>query len=128
MSRMSPDPLGRLAIPASPDADSSAAILRPRRGRRAAAFPGSIRPARQAQTPKPAQETQVAADTDAWIARVVVADRASYCSAKPSVAAIMPPRPNRPAPVDPLLCGHHHRASQEGREAAGAVVHITSRC
>jgi hypothetical protein len=32
----------------------------------------------------------------------------------------MPPAPERPRPVDLLLCGHHYRVSRKALAAAGA--------
>jgi len=34
----------------------------------------------------------------------------------------MPPAPERPRPVDLLLCGHHYRVSRQALAAAGARV------
>jgi len=50
------------------------------------------------------------------------ADRACCCSARPAVAALLPPAPGRDHPTELLLCGHHYRASREALEAAGATV------
>jgi hypothetical protein len=38
------------------------------------------------------------------------------------VRAIMPPTPERPHPVDLLLCGHHYRVSRRALTAAGARI------
>lgn len=86
------------------------------------------RHATSAQTPESAQQEPVTADADAWTARIARADRACCCSARPVAAAIMPPRPGRPHPVDLLFCGHHLRAAKAGLEAAGAVIHYAPRC
>lgn len=37
--------------------------------------------------------------------------------------AILPTAPDRPLPVDLLLCGNHYRRSQRGLAASGAVVY-----
>ena len=66
-------------------------------------------------------------DTADWVVRLALAPRACCCSAKPAVAAIMPPNPDRPEPVDLLLCAHHYRASAGCLQAAGAVIHTASR-
>jgi hypothetical protein len=34
----------------------------------------------------------------------------------------MPPTPDRPHPVDLLLCGHHYRVSRRALTAAGARI------
>jgi hypothetical protein len=39
------------------------------------------------------------------------------------VRAIMPPTPERPHPVDLLLCGHHYRVSRQALAAAGADIY-----
>jgi hypothetical protein len=39
------------------------------------------------------------------------------------VRAIMPPTPDRPHPVDLLLCGHHYRVSRQALAAAGADIY-----
>ena len=53
----------------------------------------------------------------------VVADRACCCPARPVVTVIMPPAPDRPYPVDLLLCGHHFWVSRAALTAAGAAVY-----
>jgi len=50
------------------------------------------------------------------------ADHACCCPARPVVIAIMPPGPGRPQQTELLLCGHHHRVSQQALRAAGAMV------
>jgi hypothetical protein len=55
--------------------------------------------------------------------RLTLADRACCCPARPAVTVVMPPVPDRPHPVDLLLCGHHYRASRAALHAAGAVVY-----
>ncbi len=50
------------------------------------------------------------------------ADRACCCPAYPVAQAIMPAAPERPHPVDLLLCGHHYRVSRQALAAAGATV------
>jgi len=50
-------------------------------------------------------------------------DRACCCPAQPVVRAIMPPVPQRPHPVDLLLCGHHYRVCRQALIAAGALIY-----
>jgi hypothetical protein len=85
---------------------------------------------RHAAPPPTAGETgpdELSPAAQAWTARLDLAPRACCCPARPAVAAIMPPRPGRPRPVDLLLCGHHYRASASALEAAGATVHLGAR-
>jgi S-formylglutathione hydrolase FrmB len=55
--------------------------------------------------------------------RLMPADRACCCPARPMVTVVMPPTPGRPHPVDLLLCGHHYHASRAVLHAAGAAVY-----
>lgn len=50
-------------------------------------------------------------------------DRACCCPSRPVMRVLMPPTPERPHPVEFLLCGHHFRVSQWTLAAAGAVAH-----
>ncbi len=52
-----------------------------------------------------------------------VASRACCCAASPLVRVVMPPTPDRPRPVDLLLCGHHYRASHAALQEAGAAAY-----
>jgi len=52
-----------------------------------------------------------------------LADRACCCPGRPVVTVIMPPAPERPYPVDLLLCGHHYRANRTALRAAKATVY-----
>jgi hypothetical protein len=56
-------------------------------------------------------------------ARLVHADRACCCPARPAVVAIIPPAAGRPNGADLLLCGHHYRSSRAALLAVGACVH-----
>jgi len=51
------------------------------------------------------------------------AERACCCRARPVVTVVMPPVPQRPYPMDLLLCGHHYRAGETALLAAGATVY-----
>jgi len=50
------------------------------------------------------------------------ADRACCCLAQPAVIAVMPPRGERQAETDLLLCGHHYRFSKAALAAADARI------
>jgi hypothetical protein len=50
------------------------------------------------------------------------AEHACCCSARPIVAAVMPPVPSRPHRTELLLCGHHYRSCRAALAAAGATV------
>ncbi len=51
-------------------------------------------------------------------------DRACCCPCRPVVRVPVPPAPDRPRRIDPLLCGHHFRLSQWTLAAAGAVIQV----
>jgi hypothetical protein len=50
------------------------------------------------------------------------AERACCCSARPAVAAVLPPGPGRNHATDLLLCGHHYRSARHALAAAGATI------
>ena len=84
------------------------------------ASPKHVKPARATE---PVVREPAAADAGAWMSRLALADRSCCCPARPVVIAVMPARPDRPHPVDLLLCGHHYRVSKDSLAAAGAVVY-----
>lgn len=87
-------------------------------------FPGFSAIALPATSPGAApQPSQASADPDTWIKSLTAAERACCCSAKPTTAAVLPPRPGRAQQVDLLLCNHHYRAARAGLEKAGADIH-----
>jgi hypothetical protein len=49
---------------------------------------------------------------------------ACCCPSRAVVRVLMPPTPDRPRPVDLLLCGHHFRLSQWSLASAGAVATV----
>ena len=57
-----------------------------------------------------------------WRTSLRRADRACCCPAVPTVVVIMPSVPDRPRPVDLLLCRHHYRAHADALAAAGAAA------
>jgi len=69
-----------------------------------------------------AAQRQVTLEPAAGTATRRYADRACCCSAQPAVIAVMPPRGDRQAQTDLLLCGHHYRASKAALAAAGATI------
>lgn len=48
--------------------------------------------------------------------------RACCCPAQPVVVVVLPPRGDRPAETDLVLCGHHYRVSKAALAAAGATI------
>lgn len=65
----------------------------------------------------------LAGDAADWTWPLAMAGRACCCLASPVVTAVMPSVPQRPYPVDLLLCGHHYRACEMALLAAGATVY-----
>jgi hypothetical protein len=61
-----------------------------------------------------------------WAWSLSVAERACCCAARPAVAAVLPPTPDRPYPMDLLLCRHHFRRARNALAAAAAVVYDES--
>lgn len=53
---------------------------------------------------------------------LIQADRSCCCTARPAVAAMMPPSASRDHATELLLCMHHYRASERALAAAGATV------
>ena len=86
-------------------------------------FTVARRPAEHPQTVEPAWPAPSPTDAAAWIVHLALTPRGCCCSAKPAVAAVMPPHPDRPYSIDLLLCGHHYRASQASLQAAGAIIY-----
>ena len=68
-----------------------------------------------------------AAEADAWITRIALAERACCCPAKPSTVEIMPSASDRSEPIDLMLCGHHYRIYEAGLQTAEAVLHYAPR-
>jgi hypothetical protein len=64
-----------------------------------------------------------AGDAADWAWPLAFAEHACCCPARPAVIVVMPPAPERPYPMDLLLCGHHYRASEVELLAAGATVY-----
>jgi hypothetical protein len=64
-----------------------------------------------------------AGDAADWAWPLAFAERACRCPARPVVTVVMPPAPQRPCPMDLLLCGHHYQACETALLAAGATVY-----
>ena len=83
--------------------------------------------AEPAPVPESALQDLAAAEADAWITRIALAERACCCPAKPSAVGIMPSATDRSEPIDLMLCGHHYRIYEAGLQTAGAVLHYAPR-
>jgi len=72
---------------------------------------------------QPGHSSPAPADREVdWRRSLRLADRACCCSARPSIAVILPPAAGRPHATDLLLCGHHYRAAEHGLTRAGALA------
>ncbi len=57
-----------------------------------------------------------------WRRSLRLAERACCCSARPSIAVIMPSRPGRPHATELLLCGHHYQRSEKALRNCAAAA------